>query len=89
MEEFVTRMESEIREDFQIPPYFSKESLSRMIQEGIVYLGALKDNVSENDEMFIGLLKNYTYYAFHHKVHEFAVNYNGMILTWQLEGAHV
>ena len=30
------------------------------------------------------LLKNYVYYAYHHKVNEWEDNYKALILSWQM-----
>ena len=38
----------------------------------------------EKDHTFRMLLKNYVYYAYHHKVNEWEQNYASLILNWQL-----
>lgn len=87
MEE-VTGMENlvkEVREEFQIPPYFSDEGLKRYLQEGKTRLEELNPGRDfDTDLTFRMLLKNYTYYAYHHKVHEWEQNYANLILNWQL-----
>ncbi len=76
----------EIREDFQIPPYFSDKAMERLIQEGISYFEMLNPGSNyETDYTYRSLLKNYVYYAYHHKTEEFSNNYASMILSWQLE----
>lgn len=75
----------EIREEFQIPPYFPDESLANYIIEGETYLGTLNPVVKlEEDMMFRSLLKNYVYYAYNHRINEFVQNYRSLILSWQL-----
>lgn len=75
----------EIREDFQIPPYFPDASLERFAKEGEAYLGALNVECDiETDLTYRSLLKNYVYYALHHRIDEFEQNYASMILSWQL-----
>jgi hypothetical protein len=82
MEELI----NEVREDFQIPPYFSDEALGRLITEGQAYLDMLNPNCDiENDIMYRTLVKNYVYYSYHHKLDEYEKNYASTILTWQLE----
>lgn len=87
MEE-VTGMENlvkEVREEFQIPPYFSDEGLKRYLQEGKTRLEELNPGRDfDTDLTFRMLLKNYAYYAYHHKVHEWEQNYANLILNWQL-----
>jgi len=82
MEELIT----EIREDYQIPPYFSNESLLRIINEGMAYLDRLNPGCNvQSDLVYRALVKNYSYYSYHHRIDEFEKNYAGMILTWQME----
>lgn len=88
--EGVDALIAEVREDFNIPPYFSDASLKRFETEGAAYLGSLNSNCSvdgttNQDKMFRILLKNYIYYAFNNAVSDFLANYKQMILTWQAE----
>lgn len=81
MEELV----KEIREEFQIPPYFSNGNIANIAMEGKVYLETLNPVADfEKDMTFRMLVKNYTYYAYNHKVDEFHNNYGMSILTWQM-----
>lgn len=76
----------EIREEFQIPPYFPDTALQGYIQDGIRILGSLNPGQDyDSDRSYRMLLKNYAYYAFHHRVNEFMENYSSLILQWQLE----
>lgn len=76
---------SEVREDFQIPPYFSNKSLENYIKEGHRILLDLNPGADiEQDVTFRMLLKNYVNYAYHHKAHEWRDNYKGDILQWML-----
>lgn len=76
---------TQIRQEFQIPPYFSDEALVNYIREGKERLDALNPGRDpEKDLTFRMLLKNYVYYAYHHKVNEWEQNYANTILSWQL-----
>ena len=82
MEELIT----EIREDFQIHPYYDDNSIHRLIIEGEAYFNRLNSNNDfQKDVVYRMLLKNYVYYAYHHKVSEYVENYASTILTWQME----
>lgn len=86
MEESIKTIVDEVREDFQIPPYFPDTALERLVNEGIAYLNMLNDGANlATDMVYRSLLKNYTYYAFHHRLSEYRENYAADILTWQLE----
>lgn len=76
---------TEVREEFQIPPYFPDTALRRYLEEGKRRLDELNPGRDpEKDLTFRMLLKNYAYYAYHHKVNEWEQNYSGVILSWQL-----
>lgn len=75
----------EIRLEFQIPPYFPDGALQSYIEEGKERLDGLNPGRNiETDKTFRMLLKNYVYYAYHHKAHEWEQNYASLILSWQL-----
>ena len=60
-------MIEEVRQEFQIPPYFPDESLLRYLKEGKHRLDTLNPGRSlETDDTFRSLLKNYVYYAYNH-----------------------
>lgn len=76
----------EIREEFQIPPYFPDTALAGYVQDGSNILGKLNPGQDyDSDRTYRMLLKNYVYYAFHHRANEFMENYASLILQWQLE----
>lgn len=76
---------SEVRQEFQIPPYFPDESIKNYLQEGKARLDSLNPGRDlKTDMLFRMLLKNYVYYAYHHKAHEWEQNYANLISTWQL-----
>lgn len=83
--EEIEKLIVEVRQEFQIPPYFPDESLVNYIKEGYEKLQKLNP-VAEfgTDLEFRMLLKNYVNYAYHHKVNEWEVNYSGSVLSWQL-----
>ena len=79
-------MIEEVRQEFQIPPYFPDESLLRYLKEGKHRLDTLNPGRSlETDDTFRSLLKNYVNYAYNHKTYEWEQNYAAIILSWQLE----
>lgn len=76
---------SEVRREFQIPPYFPEEIIEQYLKEGKARLDGLNPGRDlEKDPTFRMLLKNYVYYAYHHKVNEWEQNYANVILSWQL-----
>lgn len=81
MEELI----AQVRTEFQIPPYFPDESIKNYLEEGKQRLDELNPGRDlEKDKTFRMLLKNYAYYAYHHKVNEWENNYSNAILAWQL-----
>lgn len=82
MEELI----QEVREDYQIPPYYPDSGIKRLIEEAKAYLDSLNTGCDyQTDITYRSLIKKYCYYSYHHKVDEFIKNYQSMILTWQLE----
>ena len=74
-----------IREEFQIPPFFPDEGLIRYAEEGKARLISLNPVADLNtDPTFKMLLKNYVNYAYHHQVDLWEKNYNSVILSWML-----
>lgn len=81
MEDLLT----EIRVEFQIPPYFENEHLKQYLKEGISKLSNLNPGRdAETDLIYRSLLKNYVYYAYHHRLNEWESNYASTILSWQM-----
>lgn len=79
------KLAAEVREEFQIPPYFPDTAIYRYLEEGKARLDGLNPGRTiETDKTFRMLLKNYVYYAYHHKVNEWEQNYASLILSWQL-----
>lgn len=79
------KLVSDVRREFQIPPYFPDEAIFNYLEEGKEKLDKLNPGRDiEKDKTFRMLLKNYAYYAYHHKVHEWEKNYQSEILAWQL-----
>ena len=75
---------AQVREEFQIPPYFPDEGLTRYLEEGEARLLFLNPIANQQDKTYLMLLKNYAYYAYHHKVNEWEENYKNLIVSWQL-----
>lgn len=75
----------EVRREFQIPPFFPDEGLMNYAKEGQARLTYLNPKASlEKDYTYRSLLKNYIYYAYHHRLHEWEENYRNLIVSWQL-----
>lgn len=75
---------AEVREDYQIPPYFPDSALKRLVIEGAAYFQMLNPGCDfESDIVYRDLLKNRTYYAYNHALNDFRVNYHPDILSWQ------
>lgn len=75
----------EVRQEFQIPPYFQDTGIENYIKEGIDWLDRLNPGRDyDTDLTYRSLLKNYVYYAYHHKVNEWENNYAKLILSWQM-----
>lgn len=74
----------EIRYEFQIPPFFADENLLNYLNEGKARLDMLNPGRDpDTDKVFRSLLKNYVYYAYHHRVDDWERNYRELILSWQ------
>lgn len=85
-EKELTALVEEMREEFQIPPYYRDAQLENLAKEGEITVGKLNPGCDiSKDLTYRMLLKNYMYYAFHHRVNEFMENYSSVILTWQME----
>ena len=77
---------NEMRDEFQIPPYYDDNQLANLAKEGEFTVGKLNPGCSITEDLtYRMLLKNYMYYAYHHRVSEFMDNYASVILTWQME----
>lgn len=84
--EEIMNLVDEMREEFQIPPYCQDQQLINLAKEGEQTVGGLNPGCSiTKDLTYRMLLKNYMYYGYHHRVHEFMDNYASVILTWQME----
>ncbi|BFK24974.1 hypothetical protein [Blautia producta] len=80
------KIADEVREEFQIPPYFDDTALMSYVKEGAAWMERLNPAYDpDGDSRCRGLLKNYVNYAYHHKINEFFDNYSSVILQWQLE----
>ena len=75
----------EVRNEFQIPPFFRDEWLMNYVKEGKARLDALNPGRDiETDLTYRSLLKNYIYYAYHHRIDDWERNYQSLILSWQM-----
>lgn len=76
----------EMREEFQIPPYYQDMQLRNLAKEGEKAVGGLNPGCDISEDLtYRMLVKNCMYYAYHHKVNEFFDNYASLILGWQME----
>lgn len=74
----------EIREGFQIPPFYQDSSLRLDINEADCYLCSLIPNIDYNTDLIArGFLKNYVFYAYYKRTDEFKINYANSLLEWQ------
>lgn len=79
------KLTDEVREEFQIPPYFSENSLKNYVSEGIFELTKLIPTIDFVADLHArSILKNYVLYAYNKKLDEFFINYNPNILRLQL-----
>lgn len=84
-DEEMTVLVTEFREDFQIPPYYPDDVLTRAVKLCAARLTGLKSDADfVNDLEGRGLLKNYAYYEIYHNADEFMKNYGQDVRTWQL-----
>lgn len=77
---------TEIRTDFQLPPYFQDDTIQRSIrfaENRLLMLNEVAD--FESDLTARTLLKNYAYYDLFHKTEEFEKNWKQTIMSWQLQ----
>lgn len=78
----LTALVSEMRAEFQIPPYYEDSQLANLAREGECTVGSLNPGCNiTTDLTYRMLLKNYMYYAYHHRVSEFMDNYSSMIFN--------
>lgn len=76
---------SEMRGEFQIPPFASDAELGIIAQEGYAVIDKLSPGCDVvNDEQCRSILKNYMNYGYHHRVNEFFQDFASIILMWQL-----
>lgn len=76
---------AEMRDDFQIPPYFEDEVIERALDECTGRLLSLNPAADfEADAQGRMLLKNAVYYSIYHRYEEFEQNYANLIYSWQL-----
>lgn len=76
---------SEMRSQYQVPPYISDEELGIKASNGLAYLDRINPGCDPvKDELCKSLVENYMYYDLHHKSNEFPEDYAHTILMWQL-----
>lgn len=84
-----TKLVAEIRADFQLPPYLDDVVVQRALVECRARLLSLYPDADfDKDNIGRKILKSAVYYSLNHRYEEFELNYNSLILSWQL-GAKV
>lgn len=79
-----SKIAKEVRDEFQIPPYFPDTSLLNFVREGQYRLKTFVSNADFIEDLTARfLLKTYVNYAYFKKVNEFMEEYNNDILAWQ------
>ena len=83
-----TALITEIRTDFQIPPYQSDDTIGRATDKCYARLVFLlgSDFDVESDLQGRELLENAVYYELYHRYEEFEPAWQANILSWQLGG---
>lgn len=83
-----TALITEIRTDYQIPPYQADETIGRAVDKVYTRLCSLfgKEFDPSTDKQGKMLLENGTYYELYHRYEEFEPAWQGNILSWQLGG---
>lgn len=83
-----TSLISEIRTDYQIPPYQDDNTIGRAVDKCYSRLTFLygKEFDVESDKQGRELLENAVYYEFYHRYEEFEPAWQPNILSWQLGG---
>lgn len=79
-----TDLITEFREDYQLPPYLSDDTVKRSLNRAYNFLLPLKPDADFTANPAKGLLLNGAYYDIQHKFNEFADNYGPDIRHWQL-----
>lgn len=77
---------SEMREEYQIPPFFTDTMLETLISDSMYYFQKLYDRVDfDIDRSARELLKVRVFYAYNKRLDEFAENYANDIVRWQMQ----
>lgn len=76
----------EIREEYQIPPFFADTMLETLVSDSMYYFQKLYDGVDfDVDRSARELLKVRVFYAYNKRLDEFAENYSNDIVRWQMQ----
>lgn len=77
---------SEIRGEYQIPPFFTDVFLETLILDSMYCFKKLYDKVDfETDRSARELLKIRVFYAYNKRLDEFTENYSNDIVRWQMQ----
>lgn len=79
-----TELVKVIREDYQLPPYLSDDTVKRSLIRAYNFLLPLNPDADFFSSPARDLLLNGAYYDIQHKFNEFAENYGPDIRHWQL-----
>ncbi len=77
---------SEIRGEYQIPPFFADDRLDVLISDSMYYFQKLYNGIDfETDRSARELLKVRVFYAYNKRLDEFSENYANDIVRWQMQ----
>ena len=81
----LTQILSEMRDDFQLPPYLSDDTIKRALTQANSRLKQLRPDVNPvEDSSSAYFVKMYAYYILCKKGNEFEQDYENDLLSWQL-----
>ena len=76
----------EIREEYQIPPFFTNNMLETLVSDSMYYFQTLYNGGDfDTDRSARELLKVRVFYAYNKRLDEFAENYANDIVRWQMQ----
>lgn len=83
-DELLKKLTDEVRRDFNIPFFYTDESLKNDVLEGNAYLKEFVGEIDYTVDLVAKmLLKNYAFYSYNKRVDDFRENYSDAIFDWQ------
>lgn len=81
-ESLLAQIETEVREEFHIPPYF--ENLENLIKESDAFMQTQVYDIDYDADLFArSLLKASTFYGYNNRSNEFELDYQAKLNTWK------